>query len=576
MIINKPKDLVYPIEFLIDSNGYKIRVQDCNKFSCKFFTTNEDNYIESSFIDGELTNLVLNEDEDLALINSSDLELLENGSIRALIQYSIEDVNYEDGMFDNNMYQTTNFILAIKTSGGGSTGDTYTKFEIDSKLKKKLDIEVYNQDKETFATKEELSTKQDTLISGTNIKTINGNSLLGEGDITIEVSGGTDLSNYYNKGEVDGKLNDKLDKDTYESDKVNFVTKDEIPEEYQLPIASSTVLGGIKVGAGLTIGEDGLLSANGGGIADSVEWDNVQNKPTFATIATSGSYNDLENKPTIPTKVSELTNDSNYITNLEVDGKLATKVDVEVYNQDKANFASKNELENYLTIENAASTYQPKGEYLTEIPSEYITETELNSSISGKQDVLISGTNIKTINGNSLLGEGNIEIQGGGSGISDAPNDGKKYVRQNQNWVEETVIDTSSFAKKSEIPTNVSQLTNDSGYLTSIPTEYITEEELTSKDYATNASLSAKLDVTTYNDDKANFATKSEIPDVSNLATKEELGNYLTTENAASTYQVKGDYATNETVNGIEARLQTVETELSGATEITNNILQMI
>lgn len=39
-----------------------------------------------------------------------------------------------------------------------------------------------------------LTKKQDTLQSGTNIKTINGNSLLGEGDITIEGGGGsTDL-----------------------------------------------------------------------------------------------------------------------------------------------------------------------------------------------------------------------------------------------------------------------------------------------------------------------------------------------------------------------------------------------
>ena len=39
-----------------------------------------------------------------------------------------------------------------------------------------------------------LAKKQDTLQSGTNIKTINGNSLLGEGDITIEGGGGsTDL-----------------------------------------------------------------------------------------------------------------------------------------------------------------------------------------------------------------------------------------------------------------------------------------------------------------------------------------------------------------------------------------------
>lgn len=34
--------------------------------------------------------------------------------------------------------------------------------------------------------------------------------------------------------------------------------------------------------------------------------------------------------------------------------------------------------------------------------------------LSSKQDSLVSGTNIKTINGNSLLGSGNITISGGG------------------------------------------------------------------------------------------------------------------------------------------------------------------
>lgn len=36
-------------------------------------------------------------------------------------------------------------------------------------------------------------------------------------------------------------------------------------------------------------------------------------------------------------------------------------------------------------------------------------------SVTGKQDTLISGTNIKTINNESLLGNGNIVIQGGGT-----------------------------------------------------------------------------------------------------------------------------------------------------------------
>lgn len=40
------------------------------------------------------------------------------------------------------------------------------------------------------------------------------------------------------------------------------------------------------------------------------------------------------------------------------------------------------------------------------------------SDLNDKQDTLISGTNIKTINNQSILGSGNITIQGGGSEVS--------------------------------------------------------------------------------------------------------------------------------------------------------------
>lgn len=40
----------------------------------------------------------------------------------------------------------------------------------------------------------------------------------------------------------------------------------------------------------------------------------ASNVSGLSTVATSGSYSDLSNKPTIPTKVSELTNDKNYVT----------------------------------------------------------------------------------------------------------------------------------------------------------------------------------------------------------------------------------------------------------------------
>lgn len=35
-------------------------------------------------------------------------------------------------------------------------------------------------------------------------------------------------------------------------------------------------------------------------VGGTINWDDVLNKPSFSTVATSGSYNDLSNKPTIP------------------------------------------------------------------------------------------------------------------------------------------------------------------------------------------------------------------------------------------------------------------------------------
>lgn len=114
----------------------------------------------------------------------------------------------------------------------------------------------------------------------------------------------------------------------------SYAKKADLPEPYTLPIASDTVLGGIKVGSGLSINQ-GVLSANGGGVVDSVDWSKVENKPNFATVATTGDYADLANVPTIPsveglastsyvdtkvnsisvpTKVSQLDNDSGYLT----------------------------------------------------------------------------------------------------------------------------------------------------------------------------------------------------------------------------------------------------------------------
>ena len=64
----------------------------------------------------------------------------------------------------------------------------------------------------------------------------------------------------------------------------------------ELPVASVQELGGIKVGVGLEIDPNGVLSATG---LTSVGWDEIQNKPNFATVATTGDYDDLTDTPSL-------------------------------------------------------------------------------------------------------------------------------------------------------------------------------------------------------------------------------------------------------------------------------------
>ena len=61
--------------------------------------------------------------------------------------------------------------------------------------------------------------------------------------------------------------------------------------------------------------------------------------------------------------------------------------------------------------------------------------------------------------------------------------------------VEEKIgeIDLSGYALKAEIPTTVSQLTNDSGYLTEVPNEYVTDTELTEKGYQTASQVETAI-----------------------------------------------------------------------------------
>ena len=135
---------------------------------------------------------------------------------------------------------------------------------------------------------------------------------------------------------------------------------------YTLPVATNTILGGVKQGSGVTIAGDGTLSTTGGGTVTSVTG--------TAPIASSGG--------TTPA-----------ISIATASGSTAGALS----SADWTTFNNK----------------QPAGSYQATLVSGTSIKTVNSTTLLGSGDVavqatLVSGTNIKTINGSSLLGSGDI------------------------------------------------------------------------------------------------------------------------------------------------------------------------
>jgi hypothetical protein len=64
--------------------------------------------------------------------------------------------------------------------------ETYSKQEVDVLVSNPIDAYTKAESDQKYATKSELETKQNALVSGTNIKTFNGQSILGTGNIEFE------------------------------------------------------------------------------------------------------------------------------------------------------------------------------------------------------------------------------------------------------------------------------------------------------------------------------------------------------------------------------------------------------
>jgi len=151
----------------------------------------------------------------------------------------------------------------------------------------------------------------------------------------------------------------------------------------------------------------------------------------------TSDYNDLENKPKINNVVLEGNLTLNDLGIIIPD--LKNYITEDALNTALLEYAKKSDIpsvEGLLSETKAQELYQPRGNYAlkSDIPdtSGFITETQVDtklenyaqtsdipdtSGLASKDELneAISNQKFKTINGQEITGEGNIEIQGGGS-----------------------------------------------------------------------------------------------------------------------------------------------------------------
>ena len=180
---------------------------------------------------------------------------------------------------------------------------------------------------------------------------------------------------------------------------------------------------------------------------------------------------------------------------------------------------------------------------------EYVCKFEDYAKISDistfitRQDVSNCITEIKTINGQSLVGTGNIVIS------SDTPI---------QPLVAGDHIDiTNNTISVTGMPTKTSDLTNDSGFLSAVPAEYITRNQLNSSlsDFYNKTYIDSKFDLyvtkTALNSSLPNYYTKSEM--------NTSLGNFYTKtwlNNKFNSYYTKTEI--NEVLGDIQNLLESI------------------
>ena len=222
-----------------------------------------------------------------------------------------------------------------------------------------------------------LNEKQETLVSGTNIKTINGETLLGEGGITIE-AGNTAIW-----GDIEGTLSNQED-------------LQEALNEKQETLVSGT---NIK-----TINGETLLGEGDVTLETTTTWGTIEgtlsNQIDLQTVL-EGKQETLVSGTNIKTINGETLLGEGGIT-IEA-GNTAIWGDIE------GTLSEQTDLQNALNDKLDRTAYVVDTS-LSIYSTNPVQNKVVTSSLNNKQETLISGTNIKTINGSSILGNGNISV----------------------------------------------------------------------------------------------------------------------------------------------------------------------
>ena len=173
--------------------------------------------------------------------------------------------------------------------------------------------------------RKELDSKQSKLVSGQNIATVNGKSLLEGGNIVIEggEGGGSNITvdsvlsttstNPVQNAVITTELNKKVnavsgkglstnDYTTTEKNKLSSIAANaevNVQSDWNATggdafIKNKPTFATIN---GKRIDQGGEIAVGGG----ASSWDEISDKPTFAKVATTGSYKDLNNTPTFAT-----------------------------------------------------------------------------------------------------------------------------------------------------------------------------------------------------------------------------------------------------------------------------------